>query len=81
MITQYGMTQGKAAEILGTKQPQVSELINGKLYKFSTDRLFRFLIRLSDYISSLNELDNYSRSESARLTGQFMKSPYTIDVD
>lgn len=81
LITQHRLTQGKAAEILGTKQPQVSELINGKLYKFSTDRLFRFLIRLSEYIVGLNQLDNYSRSESARVAGQVMKSPYSIEVD
>lgn len=53
MITQHGMTQAQAAEILGTNQPQVSALMNRQLYKFSTDRLFRFVIRLSDYIASL----------------------------
>ena len=37
------LTQQSAAEVLGTTQPKVSNLINGKLEGFSLERLARFL--------------------------------------
>jgi predicted XRE-type DNA-binding protein len=37
------LTQVQAAEILGTTQPVVSDLMRGKLSKFSIERLFTFL--------------------------------------
>ncbi len=37
------LTQKAAAEVLGTSQPKVSNLINGKLEGFSMERLARFL--------------------------------------
>ena len=37
------LTQKAAAEVLGTTQPKVSNLINGKLEGFSMERLARFL--------------------------------------
>ncbi|MFA6019157.1 MAG: helix-turn-helix transcriptional regulator [Rhodospirillales bacterium] len=39
------LTQAKAAELMGMDQPRVSALLNGKISKFSTDRL---LTALSD---------------------------------
>jgi predicted XRE-type DNA-binding protein len=33
----------EAAELLGTTQPKVSELVRGRLSGFSIERLFRFL--------------------------------------
>ena len=47
-IRQRGLTQGEAAEILGAKQPKVSDLMRGKLDKFTTDRLLRYAKKL-DY--------------------------------
>jgi predicted XRE-type DNA-binding protein len=41
-------TQTKAATMLGLKQPDVSALINGRVGKFSIDRLVRCLDRM-DY--------------------------------
>jgi predicted XRE-type DNA-binding protein len=38
-----GVTQVQAAKLLGTTQPVVSDLMNGKLSKFSIERLFSFL--------------------------------------
>lgn len=35
------LTQAKAAELLGLKQPDVSALIHGQTVKFSIDRLLR----------------------------------------
>lgn len=43
IIERRGLTQSKAAEILGIDQPSVSDLVRGRLRGFSSDRLFRFL--------------------------------------
>ena len=42
-IDAKGLTQAETAKILGIDRPKVSDLLNGKLSRFSTDRLFRFL--------------------------------------
>ena len=43
IIKERGLTQTKAAKILGIDQAKVSALSRGRLSGFSTDRLFRFL--------------------------------------
>jgi predicted XRE-type DNA-binding protein len=43
IIRQRRLTQARAAEILGTNQPTVSDLMRGKLSKFSLERLIAFL--------------------------------------
>ncbi|MBF0454192.1 MAG: XRE family transcriptional regulator [Magnetococcales bacterium] len=43
IITHRHLTQAQAAEILGIKQPHVSDLVRGRLKHFTMDRLFRFL--------------------------------------
>lgn len=40
------LTQQKAAELLGVKQPEVSRLKQGKFSHYSLERLFTFLNRL-----------------------------------
>ncbi|HMK80956.1 MAG TPA: helix-turn-helix transcriptional regulator [Xanthobacteraceae bacterium] len=40
------LTQAKAAEILGLKQPDVSALMTGRVHKFSLERLLRCVRRL-----------------------------------
>jgi len=40
------LTQAAAAELLGTSQPNVSNLVNGRLEGFSLERLARFLNEL-----------------------------------
>ena len=40
------LTQTKAAELLGLKQPDVSTLIAGRVHKFSLERLLRCVRRL-----------------------------------
>lgn len=42
-IRDRGLTQAKAAIILGIQQPDVSDLVRGKLSRFSITRLERFL--------------------------------------
>lgn len=41
-----GLTQAAAAKILGIDQPKVSELLRGRLTRFSTERLITLLTRL-----------------------------------
>jgi len=43
IIEKRGLTQARAAEVLGIDQPGVSDLVRGRLRGFSSDRLFRFL--------------------------------------
>ena len=43
IISARGLTQRKAAEILGIDQPGVSGLLRGDLHRYSSDRLIRFL--------------------------------------
>jgi predicted XRE-type DNA-binding protein len=42
-IRDRGLNQDQAAELLGIRQPDVSDLIRGKLTRFSRMRLERFL--------------------------------------
>ena len=41
IINDKGLTQAKAAEILGIQQPRISDLVRGKWYDFSVERLIR----------------------------------------
>ncbi|MES1023654.1 helix-turn-helix transcriptional regulator [Gloeocapsa sp. BRSZ] len=46
IIEQQGWTQAEAAQILGVNQPRISDLINGKIDKFTLDALFSMLDKL-----------------------------------
>ena len=46
IIRERRLTQARAAEILGTNQPTVSDLMRGKMSKFSLERLIAFLTAL-----------------------------------
>ncbi|MEK9496371.1 helix-turn-helix transcriptional regulator [Photorhabdus sp. P32] len=46
MIQERGLSQVKAAELLGTTQARISEIINGKLENHTIDKLFDMLNRL-----------------------------------
>jgi predicted XRE-type DNA-binding protein len=43
LIEKRGLTQIRAAEVLGITQPKISALLRGRLDGFSMDRLVRFL--------------------------------------
>jgi predicted XRE-type DNA-binding protein len=43
IIEERGLTQSKAAALLGVDQPKVSALVRGRLEGFSIERLTRFL--------------------------------------
>jgi predicted XRE-type DNA-binding protein len=48
IIKRRRLTQAKAAELLGMKQPDISSIVTGRTGKFTIDRLVRCLDRL-DY--------------------------------
>src|SRR5437588_12840332 len=50
LIADRGLTQAKAAELLGLDQPKVSALVRGRVEGYSIDRLFRFLNALGQRV-------------------------------
>jgi predicted XRE-type DNA-binding protein len=46
LIAERGLTQAKAAKVLGLDQPKLSALVRGQVERYSLDRLFRLLNRL-----------------------------------
>ena len=49
-VTAAGWTQKKTAQRLGITQPRVSDLLRGKLSKFSLDALVNMLARLGSEV-------------------------------
>lgn len=47
IIRARGLTQEEAGKILRLSQPKVSDLVRGKLDKFTTDRLLRYATKLN----------------------------------
>ena len=46
MAQKRGLTQKKLAELLGITQPHVSQLVGGKISRFSVEKLIEFAERL-----------------------------------
>jgi predicted XRE-type DNA-binding protein len=46
IIARRGLSQVKAAAVLGIDQPKVSAIVRGRLEKFSIERICQFLTRL-----------------------------------
>lgn len=46
LIKQRGIKQVEAAELLGVKQPDISNMLRGEFRQFSVERLLRFLVAL-----------------------------------
>lgn len=46
IIRERRLTQEQAGEILGLAQPKVSDLVRGRLDKFTIDRLMRYMRKL-----------------------------------
>jgi predicted XRE-type DNA-binding protein len=84
IIEKRGLTQARAAEVLGVDQPSVSDLVRGRLRGFSSDRLFRFLNALgqdvkivivprpphSRRVGHLRVVDDHSEAASASARGR-----------
>ncbi len=45
-IKRLGLSQAQAANLLGVKPPRISEIVNGRIEKFSVDLLITYLSRL-----------------------------------
>jgi len=45
LIARRGLTQAEAAKLLGVSQPRVSDLVRGRLHRFSIDALVDMLTR------------------------------------
>ncbi len=50
IIKDRKLTQEEAAQIMGVEQPRVSEIVCGKLSKYTVDRLLRYLLQLGQDI-------------------------------
>ena len=50
LIADRGLTQAKAAALLGLDQPKVSALVRGRVGGYSIDRLFRLLNALGQRV-------------------------------
>jgi predicted XRE-type DNA-binding protein len=65
-IKEKKLTQAQAAKIMGIDQPKVSDIIRGKLSRYSIDRLMRFLKLLGKDIEI--RIKNPKRNEHSWLT-------------
>ncbi len=64
IIKRRRLTQAKAAERLGLKQPDVSALVTGRVHKFSLERLLRCVRRLDQDVTLV--IRPKSRNRTAR---------------
>ncbi len=51
IIEAQGWTQEKAAKVLGIAQPRISELIHGKIERFTVDTLLQYLSLLGKKVT------------------------------
>jgi len=70
VIEKAGLTQLQAAELLSVSQPRVSDLLNGKIDKFTLDMLFTMLDDLG-FRSSFANCSVEESSISIRKTESF----------
>jgi len=49
-IKALGLTQAQAAKLMGISQPRVSDVVNGKIDRFTIDMLITMLIRLGLHV-------------------------------
>jgi predicted XRE-type DNA-binding protein len=50
LIKARRMTQARAAQVLGVSQPRISDLVRGKIERFSVDTLIEMLGRAGVYV-------------------------------
>jgi predicted XRE-type DNA-binding protein len=65
-IRERRLTQKEAGDILGVTQPKVSDLVRGRLDKFTLDRLLRYLRKL-DYDVTIHFRPKPRARKAARL--------------
>jgi len=58
-IEERGLTQTEAGKLMGVSQPRISDLVRGKIEKFSTDMLIEMLsrtgVKITLSVSAQNE--------------------------
>ena len=64
LIAALGLTQAKAAGVLGISQPDVSNLHRGRLAGFSMERLYRFLNSLGQDVQIVVQPKPRSRARA-----------------
>jgi len=70
IIKNRKLTQKKAAEIMKIDQPKVSDIIRGKLSKYTIDRLIRFLRLLGrDIEIRVKRQSKYSKETTLQVIG------------
>jgi predicted XRE-type DNA-binding protein len=69
VIRERKLTQAKAAKLLGTTQPTVSDLMRGKLHLFSLERLIAFLRALGDEVEIVIKPAARAPGDEVRATG------------
>jgi len=65
MIKESRLSQAEAARILGTEQPKISAIMNGKLSGFSLERLIYFLNVLGSDVQIIAKPKQTSRKSAA----------------
>ena len=69
-IKTRNLTQTRAAELMGIDQPKVSDVIRGRISKYSLDRLIRFLRALGrDVEIRVKKHDNRSQPPTLSVLG------------
>jgi predicted XRE-type DNA-binding protein len=69
IIRRKHLTQAAAAKLLGITQPDLSSLLNGRLTKYSLERLLKFMTTLDRDVKIV--VKEKPRHRSARLTIAF----------
>ena len=67
LIESRGLSQVEAGKILGLSQPNISNLVRGKLDKFTIDRLMRYMRKL-DYDVTISFKPKPKSREQATLS-------------
>ncbi len=79
IIRELGLTQAEAAKQLRIDQPRVSKLFNGRMSRFSTDKLISYLLRLGyDVNVQLNSAPSKRRFGKIAFSGH--KRKHSSDV-
>lgn len=78
IVTHRHLTQAEAAQVLGTRQPKVSDLLAGRLDGFSMERLIRFLNALDRDVQIVVSPKPRTRENATfRVTGRSRSSQST----
>jgi predicted XRE-type DNA-binding protein len=78
ILRQEGLTQVRAAAVLGVDQPKVSALLCGQLARFSIEKLMHFLLLLGQDVSIQIKPRQRAHSKSRERAGILAKGRLTV---